>query len=199
MESETIQTSKVTPPEEPAQAASVQQTPVAGAESRSTPLTPEEMAAKRTQMYIIGGAVAFLVLLIAAIVLMASFPSATVVVRDIAIVFVAVATFLIGLAMILLIFQLQVLIQVLRDEIQPLLRSVNDTVSTVRGTTEFVSHNMVSPIIKAAGFTAGFQQIVRDVVGVVKAVRPREAGRPGRATRVPTSVDGGDKDVQAGE
>jgi len=186
MESETIQASRATPPEEPTQ-------------SVSTPLTPEEKAAKRTQMYIIGGAVGFLVLLIAAIVLMASFPSATVVVRDIAIVFVAVATFLIGLAMILLIFQLQVLIQVLRDEIQPLLRSVNDTVSTVRGTTEFVSHNMVSPIIKAAGFTAGFQQIVRDVVGVVKAVRPREAGRPRKATRVPTSVDGGDKDVQAGE
>jgi len=180
MESETTQASKVAPPEEPT-------------ESRSTPLTPEEKAAKRTQMYIIGGAVGFLALLIAAIVLMASFPAATVVVRDIAIVFVAVATFLIGLAMILLIFQLQVLIQVLRDEVQPLLRSVNDTVSTVRGTTEFVSHNMVSPIIKAAGFTAGFQRVVRDVVGVVRAVRRREA------TRVPTSVDGGDKDVRTGE
>ena len=180
MESETTQASKAAPPEEPT-------------EPRSTPLTPEEKAAKRTQIYIIGGAVGFLVLLVAAIVLMASFPAATVVVRDIAIVFVAVATFLIGLAMILLIFQLQVLIQVLRDEIQPLLRSVNNTVSTVRGTTEFVSHNMVSPIIKAAGFTAGFQQVVRDVVGVVTAVRRREA------TRVPTSVDGGDKDVQAGE
>ena len=180
MESETTQASEVTPPEEPTQAV-------------STPLTPEERAAKRTQKYIIGGVVGFLVLLVAAIVLMASFPAATVVVRDIAIVFVAVATFLIGLAMILLIFQLQVLIQVLRDEIQPLLRSVNDTVSTVRGTTEFVSHNMVSPIIKASGFTAGFWQVVRDVVGVAKSARPREA------TRVPTSVDGGDKDVQAGE
>jgi hypothetical protein len=189
MESETTQASKTTQPDESTRAVSAQQIPAAGA----APLTAEEKAAKRTQMYIIGGAVGFLVLLIAAIVLMASFPTATVVVRDIAIVFVAVATFLIGLAMILLIFQLQVLIQVLRDEIQPLLRSVNDTVSTVRGTTEFVSHNMVSPIIKAAGLTAGFQRVVRDVVGVTKAVRPR------KATRVPTSVDGGDKDVQAGE
>jgi hypothetical protein len=158
------------------------------------PLTPEEQAAKRTQMMIIGGAVAFLVLLVVAIVLMARFPSATQVVRDIAIVFVAVETFLIGLAMILLIFQIQVLIQVLRDEIQPLLRSVNDTASTVRGTTEFVSHNMVSPIIKAAGFTAGVQRIVRDVVGVVKATRPR------KRTPVSTiSAKGGNNDVQAGE
>ena len=106
---------------------------------------------------------------------MAAFPAATVVVRDIAIVFVAVATFMMGLAMILLIFQLQVLIQVLRDEIQPLLRSVNDTVSTVRGTTEFLSHNMVTPMIKAAGFTSGIQKVVRDVVGVAKAARPRKS------------------------
>jgi hypothetical protein len=52
------------------------------------------------------------------------------------------------LAAILLIFQVQMLIQVLRDECNPLLRSVNDTASTVRGTTEFVSHNMVSPFIR---------------------------------------------------
>lgn len=156
------------------------------------PLTPEERAAKKTQLMIIGGAVAFLVLLVAAIVLMARFPSATEVIRDIAIVFVAVTTFLIGLAMLLLIFQIQVLIQVLRDEIQPLLRSVTDTASTVRGTTEFVSHNMVSPIIKAAGFTAGVRRVVGDVVGVVKATRPR------KRTPVSTiSSEGGHNDVQA--
>jgi hypothetical protein len=156
------------------------------------PLTPEERAAKKTQMMIIGGAVAFLVLLVVAIVLMARFPSATEVIRDIAIVFVAVTTFLIGLAMLLLIFQIQVLIQVLRDEIQPLLRSVTDTASTVRGTTEFVSHNMVSPIIKAAGFTAGVRRVVSDVVGVVKATRPR------KRTPVSTiSSEGGHNDVQA--
>ncbi len=136
-------------------------------------LTPEEKAAKRTQIYIIAGAVGFLIILVVAIVLMASNPGATTVVRDIALVFVAVETFLIGLAMILLIFQIQVLIQVLRDEIQPLLRSVNDTASTVRGTTEFVSHNVVSPVIKAAGFASGVRRVFRDVVGVVKATRPR--------------------------
>ncbi len=157
------------------------------------PLTPEERAAKRTQMMIIGGAVVFLILLVVAIVLMASFPSATEVVRDIAIVFVAVETFLIGLAMILLIFQIQVLIQVLRDEIQPLLRSVNDTVSTVRGTTEFVSHNMVSPIIKASGFIAGVRRVVSDAVGVAKATRPRTV------THVHTDLEGGNEDVEAGQ
>ncbi|MDF1513627.1 MAG: hypothetical protein P1S60_07445 [Anaerolineae bacterium] len=138
-------------------------------------LTAEEKAAKRTQFIIIAVAVVFVALLVTAIVLMAKFPTATVVVRDIAIVFVAVTTFLMGLAMILLIFQLQVLIQVLRDEVQPLLRSVNDTASTVRGTTAFVSHNVVSPVIKLAGFSAGIRQVLSDTVSVIKAARPHQS------------------------
>lgn len=165
-----------------------------GPDRGSGDLTPEERSAKRTQTWIIVGAIVFLVILVAAIVLMASFPGATEVVRDIAIVFVAVETFLIGLAMILLIFQIQVLVQVLRDEIQPLLRSVNDTASTVRGTTEFVSHNMVSPIIKMSGFLAGMRRAVGDAVRVAKSTRSP------RVTRVTTSSEqGGNKDVQAGE
>ncbi len=137
--------------------------------------TPEEQAQedKRTQLYVIGGAVLLLVIIVAAVVLMASFPAATEIVRDIAIVFVAVQTFLIGVAVIVLAVQVQLLVKVLREEIQPLLRSVNDTASTVRGTTEFVSDSMVSPIIKVAGFTAGVRRVVDDVVTVAKSARPR--------------------------
>jgi hypothetical protein len=131
-----------------------------------------EKSAKRTQAIIIASAVAFLVLLVAAVVLMASYPQATQVIRDIAIVFVAVVSFLIGLAIILLIFQVQMLIQVLRDEIQPLLQSFNDTASTVRGTTEFVSHNVVSPVIKVAGFTAAVQKVTSDLVTIITGMKP---------------------------
>lgn len=169
MESDTSQV--LHDPQEEVKKAPVSPQPTSGE------LTPEEKAAKRTQMMIIAGAIVFLVALVVAIVLMASYPSATQVVRDIAIVFVAVETFLIGLAMIVLLFQLQVLIQVLRDEIQPLLRSVNDTASTVRGTTEFVSHNMVSPIIKAAGFAAGIRQVLSDTISIAKTTRPRNVTR----------------------
>ena len=140
--------------------------------------TPEpqlsgEQVSKRTQIFIIAGAVLFLIILVGAIVLMAMNEAATQVIRDIAIVFVAVETFLIGLAILILIFQIQMLIQVLRDEVQPLLRSVNDTASTVRGTTEFVSHNVVSPVIKAAGFAAGAGRVINDLVGVLRGMRPR--------------------------
>lgn len=133
--------------------------------------SPEQQ--KRTQIAIIAGVILMLGLLITAIVLMAKFPAATTVIRDIAIVFVAVETFLIGLAALVLIVEIQTLTKVLREEIQPLLRSVNDTVSTVRGTTEFMSENFVSPVIKVASFTAGVRQVIGDLVGVVTASRPK--------------------------
>jgi hypothetical protein len=168
--------------------------PVPGSEPQHGSVTPEERAAKRTQTIIIAAAIGFLIILVLAIVLMASFPDATQVIRDIAIVFVAVETFLIGLAMILLIFQIQVLIQVLRDEIQPLLRSVNDTASTVRGTTEFVSHNMVTPIIKASGFMAGMGRVLSDAMAVSRAATRRGV------THVSTrATKGGNKDGQTRE
>jgi NADH:ubiquinone oxidoreductase subunit K len=150
-----------------------------------------EQMSKRTQVMIIGGAILFLVVLIAAIVLMATYEEATQVIRDIAIVFVAVETFLIGLAMLLLIFQIQTLIQVLRDEVQPLLRSVNDTASTVRGTTAFVSQNVVSPFIKLAGFTAAVQRVTSDLFHIAGAARPR--------SKSSQSSIGGNEDVQPRE
>ena len=185
MESDTSHMHPGTPPSPEEQ----ESKPSSEQDAPTVHMTPEERAAKRTQTLLIAGAVGFLVLLVVAVVLMARFPAATQVVRDIAIVFVAVTTFLIGLAMILLIFQLQVLIQVLRDEVQPLLRSVNDTVSTVRGTTEFMSHNMVSPIIRASGFFAGMRRVVSDVVGVAKATRPPDV------THVHIDSKGGHEDV----
>ncbi len=141
-------------------------------ESTPEPATPAWQD-RRTQLLIIGGAILVLALLITAIVLMAKFPATTVVIRDIAIVFVAVTTFFIGIAMLVLIVQIQALIQVLQEEVRPLLASVNDTASTVRGTTEFVSENLVSPLIKAAGFTAAIRRVAGELHSVVAALRPR--------------------------
>lgn len=193
MQSDTPQTQQRSPREVSRPEAVAPQAPEGNPEVDATYVSPEEEAAKKTQTIIIVGAVVFLLLLVGAIVLMASFPEATEVIRDIAIVFVAVTTFLIGIAMILLIFQIQVLIQVLRDEIQPLLRTVNDTASTVRGTTSFVSHSVVSPLIKAAGFTAGVGRVVRDVFGLAKAARPRQV------THTHTGSNGGIENVESRE
>ncbi len=86
--------------------------------------------------------------------------------RDAAIIFVAFETLLIGLLLIVLMIQVQSLVVLLRDEIKPMLEAANETLATVRGTTQFVSHNVVSPVMKWSGYLAGLQRIVREIGGL---------------------------------
>ena len=88
------------------------------------------------------------------------------VLRDAAIIFVAFETLLIGVLMIVLMVQVQSLVVLLRDEITPMMKSVNETLATVRGTTQFVSHNVVSPVMKWSSYLAGLRRIVREVRGL---------------------------------
>ena len=94
--------------------------------------------------------------------------------RDAAIIFVAFETLLIGILLIVLMLQVQSLVVLLRDEIKPMLESLNETVATVRGTTQFVSHNVVSPVIKWSGYLAGLRRIVQGVGGLRDREEPKE-------------------------
>ena len=97
-------------------------------------------------------------------------PSAAVmaVLRDAAIVFVAFQTLIIGVLLIILMAQLQSLLSLLRNEIQPMLKAVNETLSTVRGTTQFVSHSVVSPVIRWSSYFAGIRRAMQEIAGISK-------------------------------
>lgn len=84
--------------------------------------------------------------------------------RDAAIILAAFETLLIGVLLVLLTLQVQALVALLRDEIRPMLEALNDTVATVRGTAEFVSHSVVSPTIRTASFLAGLRQVAKEIV-----------------------------------
>jgi len=86
--------------------------------------------------------------------------------RDAAIIFVAFEMLIIGVLLIILMLQVQSLVVLLRDEIKPMLEAANETLATVRGTTQFVSHNVVSPVVKWSGYLAGLQRIVREISGL---------------------------------
>jgi hypothetical protein len=86
--------------------------------------------------------------------------------RDAAIVFVAFETLFIGILLIMLVLQLHSLTVLLREEIKPMLEAANDTVATVRGTTQFISHNVVSPVMKWSGYLAGLRRIVQELSGL---------------------------------
>lgn len=69
-------------------------------------------------------------------------------IRDIFIIFMALESFIIGIALIVLIVQLATLINLLQNEIKPILNSTSDTVNTLRGTATFLSNNLAEPVIK---------------------------------------------------
>lgn len=108
---------------------------------------------------------------------MVSHPFVTAVIRDISIIVLALVTIIIGLFLVILIFQLQSLIALLRDEVKPILESANQTASTVRGTTTFVSDSVVKPMIGAASFAAGVGRTVRVLTGSDQKKQRRKRSR----------------------
>ena len=126
---------------------------------------PEPSTNARRTVGIVVVVVVVLAIVIAAIYGMATHPGATSVVRDMAIIALALVTLIIGLFLIILIFQLQSLIVLLRDEIKPILDSANQTASTVRGTTTFVSDAVVTPLIQVASFASGVGQTFKTLAG----------------------------------
>ncbi len=109
------------------------------------------------------GVVVLLALAITAAVVLVRNPAEAASVRDVFIIFMALEFMLIGAALVILIFQLAVLTNMLQHEIKPILESTNDTVNTVRGTTLFLSENLVEPVIKLNSALAALSQVAETI------------------------------------
>lgn len=88
-------------------------------------------------------------------------------VRDIFIILMALESIVIGVALTILVVQLASLINLLQNEIKPILKSTNDTVNTLKGTTTFLSDNLASPVIKFNSSMAGVKKIF-DLIGLFR-------------------------------
>ena len=140
---------------------------------------PENRNIGRTIAIVIG-VILLLAIIGGSIYGLATHPLITSIVRDIFIIMSALVTVLIGLFLCILIFQLQALIVLLRKEIRPILESTNQTASTVRGTTTFVSDAVVKPMIEVVSTTTG---VTRAVKMMVDLVVPRRNSRPPAANK----------------
>jgi len=105
-------------------------------------------------LVIVGGLIAF------AVFLLTGEGSTTARIRDVFIIFMALESLVIGLALVILVVQLARLINLLQNEIKPILDSTNETVSTLRGTTQFLSDNLAEPVIKLNEYFAGLQSFI---------------------------------------
>ncbi len=139
-------------------------------ENNPTPLLPSpeeeaaQKAASRKQTWIIIGIVAALIIIIAglviAIIALVQHPEAAANVRDIFLIAMAFMSLILGAAAVILIIQLASLINLLQNEVRPILTSASETINTLRGTTEFLSENLVEPVIKLNSYLAGLKKIL---------------------------------------
>jgi len=86
-------------------------------------------------------------------------------VRDIFIIFLALESCLFGVAFIILLVMVIRLVNMLEFEIKPLLEKTNETVGTIRGTTHFVSQNVVQPVTRARVQAAGITRALKVLFG----------------------------------
>ena len=88
-------------------------------------------------------------------------------IRDIFIIFMALESLLIGLTLVILLIQLSRLINLLQNEVKPILDSTNETANTLRGTVTFLSDNLVEPIVKLNEYLATLNQL-RDILSFTR-------------------------------
>ncbi len=81
--------------------------------------------------------------------------------RDIVIIMLAAESLVIGGVTLFLLYQVIMLVALLREELIPLIQSAQDTVNSARGTTVYVSRKVVVPAAKAASTVAQLQAMAR--------------------------------------
>ncbi len=94
--------------------------------------------------------------------------------RDVAIIFLAFLSIVIGAMLVALLYQVTMLTLLLRDEVKPMLESINETMNTVRGTTVFMSNNVVEPTIKFASSLSGLWRTIETLAGIRSSVQPKQ-------------------------
>jgi hypothetical protein len=97
-------------------------------------------------------------------------------IRDIAIIIVAVQSIVIGVLLAVLVWQIWRLVKIIQIEVMPIIEDTQATVHTVRGTAQFVSNNVVNPVIaantRATKWRTTSQALMRDLGFGKRTPRP---------------------------
>ena len=122
---------------------------------------------KRTMTIAGIGAVILLILLSVAIYFLLQPATPTDKIRDVFIIVVALESLVIGVALIVLVTQLASLINLLQNEVRPILKATSETVNNLRGTAEFLGENVVEPVVKLNSYLAGLTRML-ELMGLKK-------------------------------
>jgi hypothetical protein len=129
------------------------------AQKNAASSTPSKAKRVLGKILILVGILVLLGFTVIAIIFLSKNPSTTIVVRDIFIIFLAFESLIIGLALIILVIQLATLINLIQNELRPIILNTQDTVNNLKGTTQFLSEQLVTPVIKLNSYLAGFKKV----------------------------------------
>jgi hypothetical protein len=91
------------------------------------------------------------------------------IIRDLLIIVMALEIIIIGGAFTLFLIQLARLVNLIHNEVEPLLEAASDTVNTVRGTAAFLSKNLVEPVTAVNSTIRGVSKVMGDMDAIRKA------------------------------
>jgi hypothetical protein len=92
------------------------------------------------------------------------------VVRDMLIILIALQGLVMGVALIIVVLQAAKLLNVLQNEIDPIVDGARDTVNTARGTVQFMSKHVTDPVIKTYSTVATAREFMKEATGIKNIV-----------------------------
>jgi hypothetical protein len=97
------------------------------------------------------------------------------VIRDIAIIVVAIESIFVFLLLGILVWQVWRLTKMIQTEVKPILDDAQDTLGTLRGTTTFVSDHVVTPVTRTTSKVAGMRRSASVLAGDLMPRRKKAA------------------------
>jgi hypothetical protein len=113
------------------------------------------------------------------------------IIRDLLIIVVTLEVIVVGAAITVFLIQVARLVNLVSNEIEPLITATSDTVNTVRGTALFLSKNLVEPVmtmnstLKGLAKVAGDVDVLRKAAGMV--MEATNAASPTSAHSMPSA------------
>ena len=104
-------------------------------------------------------AIIFVNIIAGSIILAKQSPQIVGTVRDIFVILMALMLVVIGVALVIIILQISNLINILKNDIKPILDSGTDTINTLKGTVRFLSNNLSEPVIKLNESLASLKRV----------------------------------------
>ena len=109
------------------------------------------------------------------------------VIRDIAIIVVAIESIFVFLLLGILAWQVWRLTKMIQTEVKPILDDAQETLGTLRGTTTFVSDHVVTPVVSTTGKVAGVRRTASVLAGELMP-RRKKAAPPTAPPAAPVAV-----------